>query len=1342
MKLILLKLLARIFNSLPKTDLILLHWCHIYRSYGLIPPNLVGMDSAPTVSTDATPTSITTSSAVFDTNNISATGGQTPTVRGICWVSGAGGTPTTANDKTVENGTFGTGNFSATATGLTHSTTYSVRAYATNSVGTGYGSTVEVTTLTNTPPTVALNTPNDTATGVSTTPDLVFTGTDSQSDEIEYNVQVDTVNTFDSQVGAVIDSYSEANSDVASGFEKMGQSFTGNGNSIGKVKWYVASVSGSPSGNCYAAIYAHSGTFGTSSVPTGSALATSNSVDMSTISSGSLVSFTFATPYGTTNGTKYVVTLEFSSYDSGNTLSVGVDFTSPTHSGNRCHYSSGSWIASATQDYCFYVYDNASAPLLDKLSETPDATFSGTGDPHPWPSGNQITYTVQAGDELDASTQYYWRVRGKDPTGSNTYGSWATTRSFTTAGGGGVEVTPSQINATLSLPAPAVTAQTNTEQTPSQINATLSIPDPTVTAETSVNISADVVTATSSTQDPTTTTTANISLTPSQIDSTLSLPAPTTSGDASVAGDVVTTTASLPDPTVSLATNVTVNADVNSATATAIDPATSGDANVTADLTTATTSTQVPTTTGDSQITPDPVAGTLSLPTPSITVGDGASPAAVTATLSLPDPAITGDANKTADVVAGTLSLPEPTVSNATNIEVTPGVLTITSSTQEQTTSGDANPAPDPITSTVSTQAPSITVGDGASPAAVVATITLPDPVVTGGAQVGADVVASTSSLPAPTVTAGGTINVNADVVTITSSAQAASVSGDVQQAPDQIDATLSLPNPSISVGDGASPAQIDATLTLPAPTISTGTTASQSEVTITSSLPSPSVSVAESNTADVVTSTLSLPEPTITGDSQVAPDPVTATLSLPTPSVSVGGAINVSADLVTITASLPEPVVSDNTHVLVYDKFIGNDSDDVTNRTPDTINIPGNQWIDIAYSTDYNASAGGGVIQSNQLSLTNNQGGQAIVTGEKDAIVSVYWTPGVGVANRNAIVFRHSSNNNHFLFNFREDNGDWSVSKLVGSTTATAVIANTLYTFNEGQTYHMMVILNGNNMSFHIDGTEVGSAVDSDLNTNTAYGVLRHNGDNTTRFDDFTVRSLDDVLVASDVVTATSSLPAPSVTTSAIISPDVITITASTQDPSVSLGGGVTIPADVVTATASLPSPSISVGDGATPAPVTITLSLPAPTVSASAPETTFYNSFKVHSAIGNVDIENDTIKAALVTSGYAFNADTHEYFSDITNEVTGDGYTAGGNTILGIVVSIDTANDLAYADATDAVWDGLTTTFRGIVIYKDTGTPTTSPLICFMDYKSDQTADNDDTTLQWQSDGIMQLG
>ncbi len=57
------------------------------------------------------------------------------------------GIPTIYDDKVYDTGSFGTGEFSKLITGLTPNTYYRVRAYATNSSGTGYGSTVTVKTL-------------------------------------------------------------------------------------------------------------------------------------------------------------------------------------------------------------------------------------------------------------------------------------------------------------------------------------------------------------------------------------------------------------------------------------------------------------------------------------------------------------------------------------------------------------------------------------------------------------------------------------------------------------------------------------------------------------------------------------------------------------------------------------------------------------------------------------------------------------------------------------------------------------------------------------------------------------------------------------------------------------------------------------------------------------------------------------------------------------------------------------------------------------------------------------------------------------------------------------------
>jgi hypothetical protein len=47
---------------------------------------------------------------------------------------------------------------------------------------------------------------------------------------------------------------------------------------------------------------------------------------------------------------------------------------------------------------------------------------------------------------------------------------------------------------------------------------------------------------------------------------------------------------------------------------------------------------------------------------------------------------------------------------------------------------------------------------------------------------------------------------------------------------------------------------------------------------------------------------------------------------------------------------------------------------------------------------------------------------------------------------------------------------------------------------------------------------------------------------------------------------------------------------------------------------------------------------------------------------ARNNIDFDTDTFKAMLVTSSYTPNKDTHDKRDDVTNEVAGTGYTAGG--------------------------------------------------------------------------------
>ncbi len=93
------------------------------------------------VLTTTTVTDITLTTAKSG-GNISSDGGATVTARGVCWSTNQ--TPTISDNKTIDG--TGTGAFVSSISGLTPNTTYYVRAYATNSSGTGYGDAISFKT--------------------------------------------------------------------------------------------------------------------------------------------------------------------------------------------------------------------------------------------------------------------------------------------------------------------------------------------------------------------------------------------------------------------------------------------------------------------------------------------------------------------------------------------------------------------------------------------------------------------------------------------------------------------------------------------------------------------------------------------------------------------------------------------------------------------------------------------------------------------------------------------------------------------------------------------------------------------------------------------------------------------------------------------------------------------------------------------------------------------------------------------------------------------------------------------------------------------------------------------
>lgn len=130
---------------------------------------------------------------------------------------------------------------------------------------------------------------------------------------------------------------------------------------------------------------------------------------------------------------------------------------------------------------------------------------------------------------------------------------------------------------------------------------------------------------------------------------------------------------------------------------------------------------------------------------------------------------------------------------------------------------------------------------------------------------------------------------------------------------------------------------------------------------------------------------------------------------------------------------------------------------------------------------------------------------------------------------------------------------------------------------------------------------------------------------------------------------------------------------------------------------------------------------------------------------AIGanTVNFLTDTIKVMLCTSGYAPNKDTHQFKSDVTNEVVGAGYTAGGITLTSKTRVYDAPSDTTTFDADDAVWSNAAILTRVAVFYDDTPVgDANKPLIGYVDFGVDrQSFQPGNFTFTFAASGIFTL-
>lgn len=124
-------------------------------------------------------------------------------------------------------------------------------------------------------------------------------------------------------------------------------------------------------------------------------------------------------------------------------------------------------------------------------------------------------------------------------------------------------------------------------------------------------------------------------------------------------------------------------------------------------------------------------------------------------------------------------------------------------------------------------------------------------------------------------------------------------------------------------------------------------------------------------------------------------------------------------------------------------------------------------------------------------------------------------------------------------------------------------------------------------------------------------------------------------------------------------------------------------------------------------------------------------------------LDWDSDDIRVMLVSSSYTPNQDLHDYLDDVVAfQVTGTGYTAGGQALTGKTVTLDQANNVLVLDAADTTWASSTITARYAVIYNNTGaTNAAKPLVGYVDLISDQASNNGNFTIEWDASGIVRV-
>ena len=128
----------------------------------------------------------------------------------------------------------------------------------------------------------------------------------------------------------------------------------------------------------------------------------------------------------------------------------------------------------------------------------------------------------------------------------------------------------------------------------------------------------------------------------------------------------------------------------------------------------------------------------------------------------------------------------------------------------------------------------------------------------------------------------------------------------------------------------------------------------------------------------------------------------------------------------------------------------------------------------------------------------------------------------------------------------------------------------------------------------------------------------------------------------------------------------------------------------------------------------------------------TTVYPAAKQLLLSGQVDLDSDTLKVMLLDDTGSYSAEDTALADVSSAEITGTGYTAGGETITGLTAS--ESDGTATLSADDVTWTGASFSTYNAVLY--TGTD----LVCHIDFNDEQAPSSEDFILEFPG-GLLGL-